>query len=53
MPGQNILTGSKLCLEAIFRQGEIFSMDDNGGTVNHRSEQQTVCASNILCVHAT
>ena len=41
MSGQNILTGSKLCWEAIFRQGticpdailrpdEIFSMDENG-----------------------
>ena len=47
MSGQNILTGSKLCWEAIFRQGticrlypdailrpdEIFSMDESGVTV--------------------
>ena len=43
MSGQNILTGSKLCWEAIFRQGticpdaisrpdEIFSMDESGVT---------------------
>ena len=48
MSGQNILTGSKLCWEAIFRQGticrlcpdailrpdEIFAMDESGVTVN-------------------
>ena len=43
MSGQNILTGSKLCWEATFRQGticpdaisrpdEIFSMDESGVT---------------------
>ena len=49
MSGQNILTGSKLCWEAIFRQGtmcrlcpdaisrpdEIFSMDESGVTVKN------------------
>ena len=47
MSGQNILTGSKFCWEAIFRQGticrlcsdailspdEIFAMDESGVTV--------------------
>ena len=42
MPGQNILTGGKLCWEAIFRQAticrlcpdEMFSMDESGVTAH-------------------
>ena len=34
MSGQNILTRSKLCWEALFRPDEIFSMEESGVTVH-------------------